>query len=415
MPRSDRSTFDGAPTEGSPSDGPLPDESIEPSRSWDPLDDETGRARRRQTHWTWHSRPSWGRRAVAAFPVVAAVLSIVLVAESTAASQSVIDQFQSVTGTGGATLLVSTPASTGPVQSAPGQFADYHGVTFDAPGSATTRIPESTSLAIPAYPGWEANGSAGAANAFATIDGGLLNVGVVRPTNDFRGWFLTATSATPTNCAFQFDAMSPPPVASSTPGAVGELVMAVQTSDTVTTGDINYVVVAEIVDPGGRRSLLTGYSLGHLSHAVEHVLKEVPWTAGPLDVSIESNGSNQLAVWVDGALFYRATDLHMGIAPPFEPYLEVQARHTAYTVAFRGYSSSCAPDIAVSNLTDGSTVRLGNLHAVARGGSAVLPLAQSAVPVTGALTLSESGSSQLITFARRTFWPGTRLSFEPGT
>ena len=76
---------------------------------------------------------------------------------------------------------------------------------------------------------------------------------------------------------------------------------------TVTTGDINYVVVAENVSSDGRRNLAVGYSQGHLSHAIEHVLKQVPWAPGPLQVAIQTNGDNKLSVWVNGALFYAPT------------------------------------------------------------------------------------------------------------
>ncbi len=68
---------------------------------------------------------------------------------------------------------------------------------------------------------------------------------------------------------------------SSVTGSLGELVMAVQTGNTAKTGDINYVVVAENVSQSGRRTLIAGYSQGHVSRATEHILKQVPWTSGP--------------------------------------------------------------------------------------------------------------------------------------
>ena len=253
----------------SPKD-PDPPERIE---SWDPVDDQMASAVRRQVQWNWHGRPSWGRKAVAVFPLVAVVLAVGLIVHTTVEAQGAIDQVQSVVGTGGATLLLSAPPQSSNGSSAgTGQTSDYHDVTFSQPSGTNQPIQGSTSLAVPPYVGWEANGSAGADNAFAVVTGGLLHVGVRRPTPDYRGWFLTTTGATPDTCAFQFSAASPPPVTVSTPGAVGEVVMAVQTSNTVSTGDINYVVVAENVYPGGQRSLVAGYSLGHLSHASEHIL-----------------------------------------------------------------------------------------------------------------------------------------------
>ena len=200
-----------------------------------------------------------------------------------------------------------------------GQLSDYQNVTFSQPSGPSTPIQGSTSLALPPYVGWEANGSAGADNGLASVSGGLLHVGVRRATPDFRGWFLTTTGTTPATCALQFSAASPPPVTSWSPRAIGELVMAVQTSDTVTTGDINYVFVAENVASDGHRNLTVGYSQGHLSHATEHILKQVPWTPGPLHVAIQTNGDTSLGVWVNGSLFYSAYILQLGIAPRSSP------------------------------------------------------------------------------------------------
>jgi hypothetical protein len=202
-------------------------------------------------------------------------------------------------------------------------------------------------------------------------------------------------------------------VNSSTPGAVGELVMAVQTGDTITTGDINYVVVAEVVHAGGQRVLEAGYSTGHLSHATEHIVKAVPWSAGSLQVAIETNGDNRLTVWVNGTVFLDETGLTMGITPPFEPYLEVQARAIPYSVAFTAYSSVCQDDLTVSGLTEGTVVSLGGRSATAHHGVAVFPEDRSSPPVTGLLSVAPPGGAP-VTFASHTYWPGDRLSFRPG-
>ena len=196
----------------------------------------------------------------------------------------------------------------------------------------------STSLALPPYLGWEANGSAGPTNGYAVARHDLLHVGVHSATPEFRGWFLTTTGSVPDACAFQFDADSPPAVPASSRGADGELVMAVQTSSTASSGDINYVLVAEVVYANGERFLQAGYSTGHEANALEHVLKRVPWAPGPIQVSIETNGRDTLEVWVDGRPFLDATGLDMGIEPPFQPYLEVQALRTPYVVAFSRYA-----------------------------------------------------------------------------
>ncbi len=384
--------------------------------SWDPTDDERATETRHQVQWNWHGRQSWGRRAVTLFPAVAAVVALALIVYTTTSAQGAIDQVQSVAGTEGATLLSSAPRlSTGNDPTDTGQLIDYQNVTFTQPSTTPRAIENSTSLALPPYAGWEANGSAGAANGIAVARQGLLHVGVRQATPGFRGWFLTTTGTVPATCTFQFSAASPPPVSAPSVSAIGELVMAVQTGSTVTTGDINYVVVAENVSSRGWRTLVAGYSLGHLSHATEHILKKVPWTAGPIHVAIRTNGSNQLTVWVDGALFYSASDLDLGITPPLQPYLEVQARQTPYSVAFDGYSSVCAPDVRITGLPAGSTASLDGRRVAARDGTAVFPATTSSSPMTGSLTVSSPGAGRPTRFAPHTYWPGSRFSFAPGS
>ena len=385
------------------------------TESWDPSDDERRTEEHRQVNWNWHGRQSWGRRAVASFPIVGILLAVVLFVHTTASAQGAIDQVQSVVGTGGATLLASAPATADAPTEGGAQLSDYQSVTFSQPSAPSAPIQGSSSLALPPYVGWEANGSAGASNGLASVSGGLLHVRVRQATADFRGWFLTTTGTTPASCVFQFTATSPPPVIAASPKAIGELVMAVQTSDTITTGDINYVFVAENVSSTGHRNLTVGYSQGRLSHATEHILKQVPWTPGPLQVAVQTDGDSKLAVWVNGALFYYAYILQLGITPPFQPYLEVQARQTPYSVAYDGYSSVCSPGVTVTGLPEATVAHLDGSQQVAVNGSVTFPAATHAPPMVGALTLSLPGTTRPVRFARHTYWPGNRYSFAPGT
>jgi hypothetical protein len=385
------------------------------SESWDPSDDENRADEHRQVNWNWHGRQSWGRRAVAAFPIVGILVATALFVHTTASAQGAIDQVQSVVGTGGATLLSTAPPTAATTSADGGQLSDYQNVTFSQPSGPSGPIQGSTSLALPPYVGWEANGSAGTGNGLAYASGGLLHVGVRQATVGFRGWFLTTTGTTPDTCALQFSATSPPPVISKTPAAIGELVMAVQTSNTVTTGDINYVFVAENVSPSGYRNLTVGYSQGRLSHATEHILKQVPWKPGPLQVAVHTNGDNKLSIWINGSLFYTAFILQLGITPPFQPYLEVQAHQTPYTVAYDGYSSVCQPDVVVTGLPEGTVASLDGRRQMAANGSATFATSINSPPMVGALTLRLPGTTRPVVFARHTYWPGTRYSFAPGT
>jgi hypothetical protein len=379
--------------------------------SWDPVDDAVG-AVSSARGWDWGARTTWGQRAVAGFPLAAVVFAILLFVGGTAAAPGPPAP-QVVGGSDGARLVAQPGAPVPTDAAAPGGPARYGVVTFDAPSGPSHPIQGSTSLALPPYVGWEQNGSAGPGNGVATVDGGLLHVGVRHSTSGFRGWFLTTTGSVPDSCAFQFDAASPPDLPAGSPASTtGELVMAVQTANTAITGDINYVVVAEIVHADGSRVLQAGYSTGHVRNAVERVLARVPWGRGGMHVSVETDGDQRLEVWVDNRVLFDATDLHMGITPPFQPYLEVQAVGTPYSVAFSRYASVCGDDVAVDGLPDGSLVALGSEHAVAWGGRALLPLDRSRAPVTGRLEVSTPDGSSVRSFDAHTYWPGDRFAYQ---
>ncbi len=360
------------------------------------------RSRTAKPRWRGVTR-SWGWSSVRVYPFVAVAAAVGLVVSAGTSAQPAGSAVTGVIGSGGATLVAA--GTSGPSGVAPA----YRDVSFTTASGRPVPIQGSTSMAMPPYSGWEANGSAGSANAVASVSGGRLRVAVVHGAATYRGWFLTATAPTPAACVFNFAADSPPPV--TVPGARGELVMAVQTSDTIVTGDIDYVVVAENVDADGTRHLVVGYSIGYLARAQEHLLKSVLWQPGPLRVAISTNGTNRLEVWVNGQIFYRSTSLDMGIVAPFEPYLEVQAKGTPYTVSFSGYSSVCNRDVVVNGLATGSVVSLGSASAVAQGGHATLALAETSAPVSGRLEVRVPGRPAPVVFASHTYWPGDRYAY----
>ncbi len=113
-------------------------------------------------------------------------------------------------GTGGATLLSDAPRTAAGVTADSSQLSDYQNVTFDQPSEPSQPIQGSTSLALPPYVGWEANGSAGSTNGLASVSGGQLHVAVRQATSDFRGWFLTTTGYDPCGlCAPVLRSISP--------------------------------------------------------------------------------------------------------------------------------------------------------------------------------------------------------------
>ena len=384
--------------------------------SWNP-DDIAPHSEGQSNQWDWRSRSTWGQRGVNAFPLVAVVAGILIIAAGTVAASSTPPAV--VPGTDGARLVAESGALVPSDAGAPGGTAQYGVVTFPTASGSSYPLEGSTSFALPHYLGWEANGSAGPTNGYAVARDDLLQVGVHSATPEFRGWFLTTTGSVPDTCAFHFDADSPPPVPASSRGAVGELVMAVQTSSTAITGDINYVLVAEVVYANGKRFLEAGYSTGREANALEHVLKRVPWAPGPIQVSVETNGIDTLEIWIDGRPFLDATGLHMGIEPPFQPYLEVQAVGTPYVVAFFRYASVCGDDVVVTGLPHGAIASLDGQKVAAVDGRAAFRVDRNAPPVTGQLVVALPGAAvtsgtRLVRFASHTYWPGQRFQYETG-
>ena len=383
------------------------------NESWDPADDTTDMDGPPSGRWDWHARSSWGQRAVTAFPVGAILCAVALFISGTSGAPSAPVPI-AVAGTDGASLIPLPGAPVPTDSDAPGGTARYGVVTFTTPSGESHALQGSTSLALPPYAGWEANGSAGPSNGTAAVSGGLLHVGLRTPTPAYRGWFLTTTGTVPDSCAFQFDAPSPPPVRSRVIGGVGELVMAVQTGSTAVTGAIDYVVVAEVVHADGQRFLEAGYSEGHVRNAVEHLLRRVPWPAGPLQVSVTTNGENRLDVRVNGSAFLDASGLHMGITPPFQPYLEVQALRTSYSVAFARYASVCGNDVVIEGLPEGTVVSLGGHLVAASHGQAVFALDRSSSPLSGSLELFGPMAIHPVRFAPHMYWPGDRFTYRAG-
>lgn len=375
-------------------------------------DDRPAAVSRRLASSAWHGRPSWGRRTVRAYPLVAVLAAAALAVPATLTAQRAATALPGITGTRGATLTGVTAGSIAADSTVTRADGPAGVLVFSRPGLANVPIQGSTSLAIPSYLGWEANGSD--PQGYAYVKAGHLFVGDRLPTRAFRGYFLTATAPTADSCAFHFWADPPPPLpaaARGNPNAEGELVVAVQTSDTIRTGDINYVYVTEDVYPAGVNKMSAGFAIGHVTNAVSHPLRSAPWPSdAPLHIVIQTNGSNQLTVWINGMRFYSANHLNMGIAPAFEAYLEVQAVGTPYRVSFTRYASICGHDLVIGGLPDGSTVTLGALSATAQSHTAVLPLPAYLGPASGNLVVNEP-SGTVVTFPGRLYWPGDRLTF----
>lgn len=278
---------------------------------------------------------------------------------------------------------------------------------FRVPAAHPQHLQGNTSLALAGYLGWEANGSARSQGSVAVRDGQLV-VGLRRAFRDFRGYFLTATHALPPTCTFEAWAADPPPVAKGT----GELVFAVQTASTIRTGLINYVWVSQVVRPRGRY-WSAGYAEGRIRRARQWTLARAPVSRFPPPadginrLAVATDGHHRLTVWINGQRFLAARGLNMAIAPPFEPYLEMQAKGTAYRVFYTRYAAVRGRRVELSGLPAGTRVEAGSRIEVVQRGRLQLARPPQAGPLTVTVTVPGGSPHHL------RLWPGDRVQFRP--
>jgi len=302
-----------------------------------------------------------------------------------------------LTGSAGAIAVESAPAVT----------------VFNQPSGSPHALQGSTSLLLPPYYRWEANGSAGQKLGFVRAQGGYLTVGVRQATPAFRGYFLTTRDPFPPGWYAHAWAVSPPAVAQG----VGELVFAVQTANTDQTGLINYVFVSLVttrVHDKLRSTWEIGYAYGYEQNAHSVILKKFPESAispvnGEYHVVIWTDGKTSYRAWVNGYEVYASNRLHMQIAPPFDAYLEVQEKNTAYAVQYRQFAALAGDGVTVKGLPDGAQMIWRGRAYRAHGGGVVLPLPANVGEESGTLTVKTGGK---VTMGQVHLWAGETLQYE---
>ncbi|WP_304458005.1 hypothetical protein [Alicyclobacillus sendaiensis] len=284
---------------------------------------------------------------------------------------------------------------------------------FDQDSQAPHQIQSSTSWLLPPYYQWEANGSAGAKLGFVRVRGGLLTVGVKTATPEFRGYFLTTRNPFPAGWYAHTWAVSPPAVTSG----VGELVFAVQTATTDQTGLINYVFVSLVttrVHGKLRSTWEIGYAYGYEQNAHSVILKKIPESAvqpqnGMYHLVIWTNGSTAYRAWINGVEVYGSSGLRMQIAPPFDAYLEVQEKNTAYAVQYRRFAVVPTGGVVLRGLPASAEVLWKGRAYRPKGGEVVLPVSAQAGEASGHLAILANGKE---TGGDVTLWAGEELTYE---
>lgn len=286
-----------------------------------------------------------------------------------------------------AVAVVGAAALTTVAYSAPPQVASAQGFTLTRTASGLL-AEEPFDTARPfrdIEDGYEFNGSATPGTGYVRVAASGLKVGVHQHGARFEGWFAVTRKAYPRDGVYHVD-MSRPAGNVSGDGNQGEAVFAVQTGTTKQNGLINYVVVASN-SAGGVTSWLIGYSHGHLADARLETLSSTapsPSAATSEGVTLRTDGRRSFEVWFGASRVYASDALALDIAPPYQPYLEVQARRIAYESSFQDFWITSSDAITVQGLPAGEQVELVGkggdqlASSVVRGSAAVLrpPLPQ---------------------------------------
>jgi hypothetical protein len=192
---------------------------------------------------------------------------------------------------------------------------------------------------------------------------------------------------------------------------IGEAVLAVQTGSTKITSDVNFLAVNSY-SSGGQLKWQVGYSAAKYQDARRTSLAELDDPGAPLvpdhpvGVTLRTDGSRSLDVFVDDVQVLDASDLDLFVEPPLQAYLEVQAYDIAYTSRFTDFWVASSDVVELEELPEGTEVRLGTVTdpiasatADAEGTAAVrlpLPRAHGTAPLSVRLP-DEDGWRQVST------------------
>jgi hypothetical protein len=235
------------------------------------------------------------------------------------------------------------------------------------------------------------NGSAVPQDRFLEWRQGDLGVGVDDAgRRSFQGFFAVTRASYPAGSYVVTD-MVPYPAAEHR-HMTAENVFAVQTAGTRRTGLIDYVFVA-YTQSDHAHVLQIGYAQGLIRNAHTTFLLARPGVWHDLPVTVSTDGAHRFEVWLGEHLVYQGDRLHMLIPPPFQVYLEVQARDTDYTAVFRRLDIYRGRAVTILGLPAGAEVvwQAGGrlLRARASEGKAALLLPPPLLTEKGVLLLQE--------------------------
>ena len=207
---------------------------------------------------------------------------------------------------------------------------------------------------------------------FAGVGAHGFDVGV-REHKGWEGYFAVTHDLYPAGSVFHADVVALPAV--STGGGIGEAVFAVQTGSTKITSDVNFVAVNSYTNHGAVKWQV-GYSAAKYQDARRTALAQVDDPPAslvpdhPVGITVRTDGSRTLRVYLDDTEVLDATHLAMDMEPPLQPYLEVQSKDIAYTSRFTNFWVTTSATLRVDGLPTGARLRLGPAGAPIATGTA---------------------------------------------
>jgi hypothetical protein len=267
------------------------------------------------------------------------------------------------------------------------------GLVLERNGLLTQQAFDKSAPTSSLTPAFTLGGTAGPSNGSVRPDPDGLHVGVgPHRLGTWQGYFATTSATYPANSVIHVR-MWRPQASFRSEDQSGIALLAVQTASSKA---LNYVLVAGVMSPG-KVSWIVGYANGNTAYSNTRLLETVPSNAANQAVTLRTDGNSHYAVYFGSKRVYESSKLDLGVAPPFEVYLEVEARGVPYQVRFQNLWVTADNTVTVDGLHPGDRVTLTPVgdppvQALANGaGRAQLTLPPSEAVGTGTLAIDGPG------------------------
>ncbi len=172
------------------------------------------------------------------------------------------------------------------------------------------------------------------------------------------------------------------------------------------SGNVNYVACAAVTGNNGTYwEIIHGTGNSYEATNFNYLwIDKTPAKSATRDCTIETNGDNFLAVYLDGSLVYQSNSLALGIQKPFKGYLEMESSYNnqVFSGTWKDFYSTRGGDIAIINAPpDSSNVSVfsqsGGVLASApvSNGSAEINVAEFHFPLSAYIKIFGSNGTEI--------------------